>query len=58
MLNLLQAEIERDVKSLPISTSLTPTNEHFLRKKGDEGAKLAIESFYMLGVNYMSLEPL
>lgn len=53
-----QAEIERDVKSLPISTSLTPTNEHFLRKKGDEGAKLAIESFYMLGVNYMSLEPL
>ena len=56
--DFLQAEIERDVKSLPISTSLTPTNEHFLRKKGDEGAKLAIESFYMLGVNYMSLEPL
>lgn len=53
-----QAEIERDIKSLPISTSLTPTNEHFLRKKGEEGAKLAIESFYMLGVRYMSLEPL
>lgn len=53
-----QAEIERDVKSLPISTSLTPTNDHFLRKKGDEGAKLAIESFYMLGVNYMDLETL
>jgi hypothetical protein len=56
--DFLQAEIERDIKSLPISTSLTPTNEHFLRKKGEEGAKLAIESFYMLGVRYMSLEPL
>ena len=53
-----QAEIEQDVKPLSISTSLTPTNEHFLRKKGEEGAKLAIESFYMLGVRYMSLEPL
>lgn len=56
--SFVEPEIERDVKSLPISTSLTPTNDHFLRKKGDEGAKLAIESFYMLGVNYMSLEPL
>lgn len=56
--SFVEPEIERDVKPLPISTSLTPTNDHFLRKKGDEGAKLAIESFYMLGVNYMSLEPL
>ena len=56
--SFVEPEIERNVKSLPISTSLTPTNDHFLRKKGDEGAKLAIESFYMLGVNYMDLEPL
>jgi len=56
--DFIQAEVERDVKSMPISTSLRPTNEHFLRKKGDEGAKLAIESFYMLGVSYMDLESL
>lgn len=56
--NFVQAEVERDVKPMPISTSLRPTNEHFLRKKGDEGAKLAIESFYMLGVSYMDLESL
>ena len=54
--NFIQAEVERDVKSMPISTSLRPTNEHFLRKKGEEGAKLAIESFYMLGAVYMDLE--
>ena len=52
----VEPEIQRDVKPLPISTSLTPTKEHFLRKKGDEGAKLAIESFYILGSNYMDLE--
>ncbi len=57
-IEFVQAEVERDVKPMPISTSLRPTNEHFLRKKGDEGAKLAIESFYMLGVSYMDLESL
>ena len=57
-IEFVQAEVERDVKPMPISTSLRPTNEHFLRKKGYEGAKLAIESFYMLGVSYMDLESL
>ena len=58
-LNYTQSEIEQDVKSIPISTSLQTTNEYFLpTKEGEEGARLGIETLYKIGVTYESLEPL
>jgi len=58
-LNYTQSEIEQDVKSIPISTSLQTTNEYFLpTKEGEAGAKLGIETFFKVGIFYEDLEPL